>query len=414
MGKEKHEVYFQEGISFFKAGNNDLAKDFLIKAKDSYENTIDWNHYLGRVYQKEMNLSAAVKYLDRAVDLGSKNATFALFDIYFDQRNYHDMLKLGNRMVKQFPDYVESFRYRGIAYAGLLEYERAKNDFLKSIDLDPDYHRTYRDLGSLYREQKKYDEALQYYKISDDKNKTDIKDHFADLARLHSDMKDYPKAIEYYKRSLAATSKDHHIVYVNMSHVYRAMDDFENAHKAINKSLEIKPTYPNAYLSLGNLYMEQKNYKDALTSFKKMVEYSPKNADGYYSVGTAYSSLKQYSKAIEYYNESLKWNPRDWMAYSAIGVSEFNRHNDDMEAIFGNFLKALHLNPSHKNSQDYINYYFRVLKDYYGASIYEENRDYFNDFFESYSQLLEKNGDYEKSKDIRAKIELLKKNSSIQ
>ena len=61
------------------------------------------------------------------------------------------------------PNYVEAYCNRGIAYSDLKEYERAIQDFDKTVELNPNYAKAYFNRGIVCIESKvkKYEQALQ-------------------------------------------------------------------------------------------------------------------------------------------------------------------------------------------------------------------------------------------------------------
>jgi tetratricopeptide (TPR) repeat protein len=48
-----------------------------------------------------------------------------------------------NKTIELDPNYAEAYNNRGNAYSGLKEYERAIEDYNKTIELDPNYAKAY-------------------------------------------------------------------------------------------------------------------------------------------------------------------------------------------------------------------------------------------------------------------------------
>lgn len=71
----------------------------------------------------------------------------------------------------------EAYFYRGCAKYNIFQKEDAVNDYLKTIELNPEYLQTYFNLGLYYRSINDHDMACYYFKIAEDKGRPNMEDY---------------------------------------------------------------------------------------------------------------------------------------------------------------------------------------------------------------------------------------------
>lgn len=71
----------------------------------------------------------------------------------------------------------EAYFYRGCAKYNIFQKEDAVNDYLKTIELNPEYLQAYFNLGLYYRSINDHDMACYYFKIAEDKGRPNMEDY---------------------------------------------------------------------------------------------------------------------------------------------------------------------------------------------------------------------------------------------
>lgn len=71
----------------------------------------------------------------------------------------------------------EAYFYRGCAKYNIFQKEDAVNDYLKTIELNPEYLQAYFNLGLYYRSINNHDMACYYFKIAEDKGRPNMEDY---------------------------------------------------------------------------------------------------------------------------------------------------------------------------------------------------------------------------------------------
>lgn len=87
-----------------------------------------------------------------------------------------------------------------------------------------------------------------------------------------------------------------------------------------NKAIEIEPRYAMLYISRGNIYAHKGRYAKAIFDFTKAIEVNPKDAEAYNNRGNAYANKGQYHPAITDQNRPVEINPRLAIAYVDRGL----------------------------------------------------------------------------------------------
>ncbi|MCL2283838.1 MAG: tetratricopeptide repeat protein [Fibromonadales bacterium] len=183
---------------------------------------------------------------------GWKNAKMIQYDAY----NYYNM---------------------GMTYHDKQEYDRAIENFEKTIELQPDY-------------------VEAYYSI----------------AAIYLSKSDYEKAIEYCKNTLESREYEAR-VYNCIGWSYAKMQDFDSAFVYCKKAIELDPKSAEAQHSVGYIYLNKGNYDMAIEYFKKTVELfekvpdvEPYLAETYHDMGEAYERKGDKNKGLEYKKKAKK------------------------------------------------------------------------------------------------------------
>lgn len=90
---------------------------------------------------------------------------------------------------------------------------------------------------------------------------------------------------------------------------------------AFTKSLEILPTYSDAWGQRGLAYYRLKQPQAALFDYNKSVEYNPQNSTSWSNMGAVYFESKQYKEALNAYEKAIQSNPNNVDALANYGAT---------------------------------------------------------------------------------------------
>lgn len=139
-------------------------------------------------------------------------------------------------------------------------YDKAKASFEKALEIKPDYHDAFGQLGLAYYREKNYDEAL----------------------------KNYEMALRYRKKFA--------LVHSNMGIIYFERGDLPKAKECYEKAVRDDPTMVDALRNLGAVHAMQQNFGEAIKNFAQALEYAPNDPTINRYLGSAYRDAGQPEK----------------------------------------------------------------------------------------------------------------------
>ncbi len=108
----------------------------------------------------------------------------------------------------------------------------------------------------------------------------------------------YHLGLEEVKQALKGKDKNQNLQHQN------------NAFTHFRRSIELYPSYGDAYGQLGLAYYRQKQYKEALENYEIALKYDPNDAKIYSNMGVIYFESRDLKKAEEVYLKATKLDPR--------------------------------------------------------------------------------------------------------
>jgi tetratricopeptide (TPR) repeat protein len=99
---------------------------------------------------------------------------------------------------------------------------------------------------------------------------------------------------------------------INLGSIYFKQKRFDDAEREFQKVLQIGPDYPLSYLAyynLGCLYFKQRRFEEAISAFQQVLKLKPDYADAYYNLGITYLTLKMTEEGILHLKKAVSLNP---------------------------------------------------------------------------------------------------------
>ena len=93
---------------------------------------------------------------------------------YSDYKKAEETL---TKAIKYDKNNFEAYYYRGCAKVNAMKYQEAIEDFLKAVELKPDYAEAYFNLGRTYYMIHNEDKACEYYKLADQYGRPNLEDY---------------------------------------------------------------------------------------------------------------------------------------------------------------------------------------------------------------------------------------------
>ena len=99
---------------------------------------------------------------------------------------------------------------------------------------------------------------------------------------------------------------------------------------AVQKSLEIDPSYTQAYFDMAMAQKLGKHYDESIFYFQKVLDVDPKNTWSYYGIATNYADKREKAHALEYLQKAMALDP-DHVRPEAVSQDHFTWLRQDPE-----------------------------------------------------------------------------------
>ncbi|MDC1203390.1 tetratricopeptide repeat protein [Crocinitomicaceae bacterium] len=251
LDKENPERWSDRAEFHYYAGHDqDALKDFN-KLLELDSTNIDAINTIGLIYVEQGKIDLAIQTYERGIALEKTDPIAASY----------------------------CYRNRGIIYRNQEKYQKAIDDFTKTIDLDPNTASRYIDRANCYR-----------------------------------DMNENEKALEDYDMAIQVDPKDAENWYWRGSFLFYFMSDYKGAIRDLEKSISLNPSDIYNYIWLGELYYEIEDYAKSIEISLKGLEVDKNDISGlellYETISDSYYDMGNIDKALEYIDKHLSLSPR--------------------------------------------------------------------------------------------------------
>src|SRR5262249_2013986 len=96
--------------------------------------------------------------------------------------------------------------------------------------------------------------------------------------------------------------------------IYVAQSDTAQAEKVLLQTIQIDPSFRQAYMLLAQIYVGSNKYEQALDNLQKILSRNPKDVGALMQVGMIHERLGKFSEAGEAYEKLLSVNPQFGLA----------------------------------------------------------------------------------------------------
>lgn len=118
-------------------------------------------------------------------------------------------------------------------------YEMARDQFLKAVELDPDFAEAFNNLGLAYTELDVEEKATDAFGRAIELNPS-LHAAYNNLGYIHYKQGEYEQAVEQYNEALGRSTKNGP-AYTNLGNAYYKLDKMDEARDAWTKALELDP-----------------------------------------------------------------------------------------------------------------------------------------------------------------------------
>jgi tetratricopeptide (TPR) repeat protein len=218
--------------------------------------------------------------------------------------------------------FVDDYNYyrSGRIYEQFRLYDRAEEEFSKSVRLNPENTGALYSLGSIYAGRGDYEEAEGTFKnlLEIDPGSPIV---HKDLGNLYVQMQEYDKAEAEFQTALRLDPRNVEARY-NLGTVYLIRAELVDAERELRMLLNLdvdSATAVGVHGKLAAIYMQRNDYRRAIPQFEALLALDPENMDVRYNLGVGYRTVNDLPKAREMFKTIVERNPNDVEAHNHLG-----------------------------------------------------------------------------------------------
>ncbi|MBI4844705.1 MAG: tetratricopeptide repeat protein [Nitrospirae bacterium] len=201
-----------------------------------------------------------------------------LFSFWTYERNgvWKSRISLWEDNLKKSPGKARVHGNLGKAYLDNKEYEKARAEFEKVIDIDPSYIGAYDNLSVIYIDYyQQYDKAMEYINEAIKINPDDPLPYInAGVINLH--LRQLPEAVANFEKALKADPESL-TGHFNLAGAYFNMKEYDKALSVLKRGIGIWPADSGLHALLGLTLYHRSEKADALIALKRALQLDPNN-----------------------------------------------------------------------------------------------------------------------------------------
>jgi serine/threonine protein kinase/Flp pilus assembly protein TadD len=317
----------------------------LTENQEAYNLYLKGKDFLDYRNQEPQNKTTAERLFKQAIYLdpnfaaayaGLSKAYSDMYWFYYDHSQ--KTIDLSKQAVEKSLELNPEF-YGGYAslawyyYHCKLDYDKAIENFHRSLDLQPNNYDALGGLGAVLRRQGKVEESIPFIERAMNINPLSAQAIF-ELGASYYWGKKYSMAIPLFQKSMSQDPSSP-VSYYHLSACYILSDgDLTNATEAINSGLKEGVIDKTGYIIQRNTEIDiySRNFEEALNDLKnsqnlvfdEQFTFVPKDLNiGIVNLylGRLNDAKKSFNSAIDFLNKKIKESPNDSRLYSALGIA---------------------------------------------------------------------------------------------
>ena len=371
------EIYFKIAMAFYYKRELDKSLNYFKLALEHNTKLAEAHFMTAEIFMKKGDFVEAVEAAERAIKLAplsSSRAYYLIYSILSLSNRAKWYKKTGNLLASYltlpFDKYAREEVSRKISYLRFVPaffkiswtlfmkgYSQQVLDMYREIiDKAPGFVELYINLGRVYFELKRYEDAICEYKMAIWLDSLNLRAHYY-LCQLYEEQQDFENAIETCKKliELQPHVAEFHcrmaqylylignieeaiefyqtavtlnpnpewtsVVAQTLGFIFQEnTNDLDAAISSYQHAFSLNPNDIDIYLNLGNVFFEKGSYDNALIVYKKALESSPHNARLHCNLGYLYWGKGNIEEAIKEYEKAIQYDNTYDIAYNNLGV----------------------------------------------------------------------------------------------
>ena len=359
-------------------GKNIESEKLLKKALKLDSERIETIHQLSLVLKNQKKFSEYLKLWNEDITIKNKSHKyFHLADAHYNLNDMKKALSYINKAI-QGKKISSNYNLKSKILLKLGKYDESLVEIDNAIEIKPGSVNHFLQKGNIFRKQKKYPIALEYFNKANelDDSSNSILEIVSTLEKLGQKNNALKKIEKELKKK-----PDEPLLLNAKAGIQRSMGKYKEAIKTVKKVISIYPNRVFVKRNLARVYVDNKNFKEAITILSDLKKTNYEStvilllADAYQGIKnktkaisllkeahkklpndskiilgllTIYLNLKNFKQSEIYVNKYLKLNPKDSQIYSIMGL--IYRHFKNNKKSLELFNKSLALDPENNDT----------------------------------------------------------------
>jgi protein O-mannosyl-transferase len=198
-----------------------------------------------------------------------------------------------------------------------LDWRDNKTIYLATARYSPQSPRAHYNLGNIYLDEGRLDDAVREFKESIRIKNWDPKSH-SNLGKALIGLNRIPEAVREYEIA-AGLDPDRARGMVKLGAVYGMAGRLDEAAGVLLRSIDLDRGQPDAYNNLGSVYTRLERYDEAEQVYRAALRINPTMVEVIFNLGVVYYYQGRYDEAQKQMEETLRLNPNFTRARTWIG-----------------------------------------------------------------------------------------------
>lgn len=278
---------------YYDAINKKRNLEITLQPQYSQQDVKSWDLWIKRL--KERQLDTYHIWLFWVIDFVEENprspvAHLLIGSEYIEDHDFAKAIEHLRKAIQLDPNYADAYSHLAVALTEAGQVDEGISCARKALEIHPKWAPAWCNLGNAYEQEGALEQMISAYKTA---------------------IKCRPDFALAYKNLGKA--------------LYQHKKEYQEAENALEKSVELNPTYCESWYNLGYLYLNKPRPENgkAVACLEKSIDCEPTFPDAYIELGIAYKRKGMFSKAIDCYKKNLVLKPGNAKAYFNLGVSYY-------------------------------------------------------------------------------------------
>lgn len=289
------------------------------------------------------NLQAAESIYRQILHLDADNpeALHLLGVIAYQQQDYAKAATLIGRALARKPNFADAHSNLGNVFREMGRVDEAEKSYRKALEVNPTFTMAHYNLGNILMNQKRFDEASQSFDRAIATNPR-LAEAYINRGIAWKELGRLKEAEISYRKALAL-KPDLAIVHFNLGNVLLEMGCPEKATACYQQALKLAPAYTEARLNLGAVFRDLGRIEESADCYRQALADAPENTEVLVNYGAVLRDSGKPEEAEACYRQALLLCPETALTHFNLGNAL--RDQGRLDEAVASFERALELCP---------------------------------------------------------------------